>query len=505
MLNLTTAPMCALTIYFKYICYPEITMKKYLIFFFAALTAFPAYSQGFQVSFKAPGYKSGIAFLTYYMGNNFNIADSAAIGINSTAVFKGVENLPPGIYAIFFPGKQLRTEFLIGDEQIISVTADTADLVNKTIVTGSKENILYDQYQKIAASKGRQIQQERQAYMASATKSDSVLHEKKFTALIKELNDYRESIIKNQSKSMMAALLNAMKEPVYPFKVPVTRQDSLNNYNEYKKHYWDGISFMDDRIVRTPFFLKKLERYYREVISPEADSIIKDVDYKLLLARSAPEMYKFLLNWLTDEFINPKYMGQDAVFVHLFEKYHSKGLSKWLNEKQMEAISRRAYMLMANLVGEKAADLEMLNTEDKPTALYSLAADYTVVFFWDPNCGHCKEEAPRLDSIYRATWKNHNVKIFAVLTPDGKQSVKPEWLTFIKEHNISDWTHVYKTREMDDADYAAQRPGYRQLYDISLTPTIYLLDKEKRIIGKKLTLLQLNDLLEVKWNGLRSN
>jgi thiol-disulfide isomerase/thioredoxin len=262
---------------------------------------------------------------------------------------------------------------------------------------------------------------------------------------------------------------------------------------------------MDDRIIRTPFFLKKIERYYREVISPDADTIIKDIDYKLLLARSAPEMYKFLLNWLTDEFINPKYMGQDAVFVHLFDKYHSKGASFWLNEKQMETISRRAYMLMANLIGEKAADLEMLNTEGKPTALYSLDADYTVICFWDPNCGHCKEEIPRLDSIYRASWKKHNLKIFAVLTPDGKENVKPEWLTFIKEHNIGDWTHVYKTKEMEDADFAAQRPGFRQLYDINMTPTIYLLDKEKHIIGKKLTLLQLNDLLEVKWNAAPKN
>ena len=480
-------------------------MKKYLLFVFAALTTASAYSQGFQVTFKAPGYKSGIAYLTYYMGSNFNIADSAAIANNGTAIFKDSTKLPPGIYAIFFPGKQLRTEFLVGHEQILTVTADTADLLNKTLVTGSKENLLYDQYQKIAASKGRMIQQERQAYMAAATKADSALHEKKYTTLINELNDYREGIIKNQSKSMMAALLNAMKEPPYPTKIPVTRQDSINNYNEYKKHYWDGISFMDDRIIRTPFFLKKVERYYREVISPDADTIIKDVDYKLLLARSAPEMYKFLLNWLTDEFINPKYMGQDAVFVHLFEKYHSKGASFWLNEKQMETISRRAYMLMANLIGEKAADLEMLNTEGKPTALYSLDADYTVICFWDPNCGHCKEEIPRLDSIYRASWKKHNIKIFAVLTPDGKENVRPEWLTFIKEHNISDWTHVYKTKEMEDADFAAQRPGFRQLYDINMTPTIYLLDKEKHIIGKKLTLLQLNDLLEVKWNAAPSN
>jgi thiol-disulfide isomerase/thioredoxin len=198
-------------------------------------------------------------------------------------------------------------------------------------------------------------------------------------------------------------------------------------------------------------------------------------------------------------------MGQDAVFVHLFEKYHSKGLTSWLNEKQMEVISRRAYMLMSNLIGEKAADLDMLDTLDKPTSLYNVKADYSIVIFWDPNCGHCKEEVPRLDSIYRASWKKHNLKIFAVLTPDGKQSVKPEWVAFIKEHNIGDWTHAYKTKEMEDTDFAAQRPGFRQLYDIIMTPTIYLLDKEKRIIGKKLTLLQLNDLLEVKWKTAPSD
>ena len=480
-------------------------MKKHLVIIFAALTASSAFAQGYQLSLKAPGYKSGITYLTYYMGTNFNIVDSAAIGNNGTAVFKGAENLPPGIYAIFFPGKQLRTEFLIGREQIISVTADTTDLVNKTVITGSKENILYDQYQKFAASKGRVIQQELKAYRNSVNREDSLLHEKKYTAYNKELNEYREGIIKNQPNSMMAALLNAMKEPSYPATVPVTKQDSINNYNEYKKHYWDGISFMDDRIIRTPFFLKKLERYYRDVISPDPDTIIKDVDYKLLLARSAPEMYKFLLNWVTDEFINPKYMGQDAVFVHLFEKYHSKGASFWLNEKQMEAISRRAYMLMANLIGEKAAELEMLNTENKPTSLYSLDAEYTIISFWDPNCGHCKEEVPRLDSIYRASWKKHNVKIFAVLTPDGKQDVKPEWLKFIKDKNLGEWTHVYKSKESEDADFAAQKPSFRQLYDITLTPTIYLLDKDKRIIGKKLTLLQLNELLEVKWSTAPRN
>jgi protein-disulfide isomerase len=167
----------------------------------------------------------------------------------------------------------------------------------------------------------------------------------------------------------------------------------------------------------------------------------------------------------------------------------------------MESISRRAYMLMANLVGEKAANLEMLDTEEKPITLYDMVADYTVVCFWDPNCGHCKEEVPRLDSIYQASWKKHGVKIFAVLTPDEKENAKPEWKKFIAEHKLTEWTHAYKPKEMEDADFKAQKAGFRQLYDITLTPTIYLLDKNKNIIGKKLTIQQLNELLEVKWKN----
>ncbi len=365
------------------------------------------------------------------------------------------------------------------------------------IVTGSKENLLFQQYQKFVADKGKLMQQERAAYNSAVTKKDSLLHEENYNRYNTELNNYRMDIITNQPKSMMAALLNAMKEPPYPSKKPVTRQDSIDNYDFYKAHYWDGITFMDERVIRTPFFLPKVEKYYREVISQSPDSIIKDVDYKLLLARSAPEMYKFLINWLTDEYINPKYMGQDAVFVHLFNKYHSKGLSSWLNEKQMETISRRAYMQMSNLIGENAANLEMLDSTGKPSALYDLKADYTLVIFWDPTCGHCKEELPKIDSIYRASWKAKNLKIYAVLSEDQK----PEWVKYIKAHDLGDWTHVYQTKEMAKADSDAQRPSYRQLYDVITTPTLYLLDKEKRIIGKKLSWQQLNDLLLVKLNG----
>lgn len=456
-------------------------------------------AQGYQVNVHS-NYKSGIAYFTYHFGNdNFNIEDSAVVNEKGNVVFKGNKKLPGGIYAIVFPGKRFSIDFLLDKEQNIGIKADTNNMAN-TIVTGSKENILFQQYQNFVNEKGRLLTQEKEAYLKATNTKDSAAHELAYNKYNNELNIYRKNIIESQPNSMMAVLLKAMKAPAIPTRIPVTHQDSLDNYNYYKAHYWDGITFMDDRIIRTPFFLPKLETYYRNVMPPVADSLIKDIDYKLLLARNAPEMYKFLLNWFTDEYINPKYMGQDAVFVHLFENYHSKGLTSWLTQKQLDVITRRAYMQMSNLIGEKAANIEMLNTEDKPTSLYDVKADYTVLVFWDPTCGHCKIELPKIDSVYRASWKKNDVKIFAVLTEDQK----PEWLKYIKEHNLNDWINVYATKEMEQAEATAQRPGFRQLFDVIMTPTLFLLDKDKRIIGKKLNWEQLNDFLKVKINSAKN-
>lgn len=470
-------------------------MKKFFTLLAVSLISGAAFSQntGYQITVHLPGYTSGIAYLAYYMGKNLNAADSGAVSNKGVVVFKGKEKLPGGIYSIVYPGKGASADFLIDKDQNLTLNADSSNLT-RVDMKGSKDNLSFMAYKRYVDLVGKEMMDERALYSSSKTKADSALHEAKFVKLNTRLNEFRDSIINAQPNSIMGVLLAAMKESPLPPKKAITDQDSIDNYHYYKAHYWDGITFMDDRIVRTPFFLPKLEKYYQEVIIQQPDTIIADLDYKLLLARTAPEMYKFLLNWATDEYISPKYMGLDAVFVHLFNKYHSKGLSPWLNDKQMETITRRAYMQMANLIGEKAADLNMVDSTNKPVSLYSVKAPYTVVIFWDPTCGHCKEELPHIDSLYKASWKAKGVKVYAVLTEDQK----PAWVKYIKEHKLGDWINVYQTKEMADAVAKTEQPSFRQLYDVIMTPTMYLLDNDKRIIGKKLTWKQLNDLLEVK-------
>ena len=123
-------------------------MKKFILFLFVAVACNCSFGQGYQVTLQAPQFKSGIVYLTYYMGPNLNIADSAAMSNTGMAIFKGPKKLPGGIYVIVLPNRRLRTDFLIDKEQRITVKVDTTDILNKTIVTGSKENVLYVQYQK---------------------------------------------------------------------------------------------------------------------------------------------------------------------------------------------------------------------------------------------------------------------------------------------------------------------------------------------------------------------
>ena len=237
-------------------------MKKFFTAVFC-LTGFFAFSQ-YKITLDAPQYNEGVAYLAYHMGKNLNVADSANVSPKGTAIFSGETKLPGGIYSIVFPGKRLTSDFFIDKAQQIKIELkDTLQLENIK-VEGSPENLLFEKYQKFVAEKGPLLQKSRQNFLASKTAADSLKYENEFKELNTEITNYRNNIIKDSPESMMATMLAAMKESPYPTKIPVTRQDSLDNYNFYKEHYWDGITFLDDRIVRTPFFIPKFERYYRE-------------------------------------------------------------------------------------------------------------------------------------------------------------------------------------------------------------------------------------------------
>lgn len=444
------------------------------------------------------------------------VVDSGLINAKGQAIFTGKEKLPGGIYFIVNPQKTVYYEVLMDDQQQFTASGDTSDLVNSIKVTGSPENNIFLAYQKSSAEKYKQIQKLNARLATSKTHKDSADIESQIKGVNKANQDYRENVIKKYPGSLMAALFTSLKEPVAPpaLQNPKNHKDSLEAYYYYKKHYWDGLRFSDVRLLRTPFFEPKLDRYLQQVISQEPDSVKEEVDWIVLYSRANKDMFKYFVTKFTSDYFYPKIMGQDAVFLLLFQKYYLTGQVDWFTEKQMSDINNRGYSLMANQLGDAAADLKLLDTADKEKNLYSVQAPFTVVCFWDPDCSHCREEIPKLDSMYQAKWKAQGIALYAVLVDslraDHKESwdkigaIKKKWTDYITEHKLNDWIHVYQTPQMKADDFANKIPSPRQLYDVYQTPTLYLLDKDKKIIAKRLDHYQVNELIQYKLKNIQN-
>ncbi len=463
------------------------------------LSCFSAFSQaGYEIKVTLKPFANQYVYLGHYSGKQYPIVDSVKLNAKSEGVFRGKTALPGGIYLIAYPSKNKFIEILIDKKQHFSLVADTAD-IDRRKFTNSADNVMFAAYQAEMRMRGRAIEKANTA-MKGASPADSTRLAEEAKTQTEAITAYRKKVIADHPTSFLAVLMRLMEEPkVPPGELhPGGKYDSVYAYQYYKRHYWDGIEFFDDRVTRTPasLFEDRLDKYYNTIVYPAPDSVIRELDYMLGYASVSQEMTRVLLVKFVTRYLNMKYMWEDAVFVHLFQKYFANKDYSWLTPQGKKMITERAYSLMANIMGNPAENISLPDTAGTVRHLYTDTAKYTMVCFWDPTCGHCKETLPVLDSMYHAKWKALGLKFYAV----GKQTdgTHQQWLDFIRTHHLGEWTHVYYSKEAEKNRIDANIPGYSQLYDAQTVPAIYLLDREKRIIAKKLTWQQADEILTLR-------
>lgn len=134
-------------------------------------------------------------------------------------------------------------------------------------------------------------------------------------------------------------------------------------------------------------------------------------------------------------------------------------------------------------IGTTAPNLVMQDQNLQPKSLYDLKNKYTIVYFFKPSCGHCREETPKLVNFYNANKKRFNLEVFAVSTDTALQEMK----TFIKEMKTP-WITVNGPRSY-------LKTHFMQLYYAETTPTVYITDDKKKIIARRLDVEQIEGFL----------
>lgn len=448
---------------------------------------------------KTPAYKIQViipqladtnVYLGYYYGKWQYVRDSIKLDKNGRGTFHTNDTVGSGMYLLITPSKKY-LEFILNDnERIFTIETDTTDLLGNAKVKGSKENELFFQFNKTISKPSKEIYQLQQKVKDFKQKNlnDSVkYYNDKIKNLIDSINTMKLKYMEQYPNTLLARIFKATKEPEIPDTLPLTtdvKPDSTYQYYYYKEHYWDNIDLADEALLRTPIYHNKLEFYFNNVIVQHPDSIIKEIDKVLAKASKNKETFKYVLWWLTYNYETSKVMGFDKIFVYLADNYYKTGKAFWLPETSVQRILDRANEIRPTLIGTIATNLILLDTAKNLISLHNINAKYTLLYFWDPTCGHCKKETPKLVDFYNKYKDTFNLQVFAVCTDSSFNEMKKA----IKTYNMYDFINV-------NGIYTAS-VDFRKYYDIYSTPVLYVLDQYKRIIAKRLSVDQLYDFLK---------
>lgn len=445
---------------------------------------------GYKIQLKFTDIKDSTVYLAHYFGKPLPTifkTDSARIDKNGLALLQGKDKILGGIYIIILEDKKTYFDVLLNNGDDIAVTITVKTLPQGLKYSNSPENSYFQEYTKFISGYGeRQVALQKELSVATS-RADSEKISQQVTSEIKTLNDFRSSFKKKYPQAMLTKVFGAMDMPVVPegthYLADGKTVDSTFSYRYFKEHYWDGFDFNDDRLVHTPIYDSRLEEYFTKLVVPHEDSVIKEGNYLLTKTKNSPELFKYTLWWITHYAEDSKIMGMDAVFVYLAENYYMKGAATWLSAEELQKYIDHARKIAPNVIGNVAPDINLPDENGKMQSLKNSNGKYTLLIFWSPDCGHCKQEIPKIDSMYRSFFKNKGVKIYAVSTYEDEKL----WKDYIKEHKLEGWIHVWDPKRESD---------FREKYNVYMTPITYLLDDKKIIRGKKLDYINIAGLIE---------
>ncbi len=237
-------------------------------------------------------------------------------------------------------------------------------------------------------------------------------------------------------------------------------------------HFWDKFDMNDTTQVKNPDIGEQQLANFIDLLSKTPDSTMRDKAVDLMLDKAKSNRPSF------DHFIK------------LYERYLYDGNSPMRNDIVYESVLRyliktdllsdlekEAYrpiykLILRNKVGQPAEDFNYELANGKKQKLSQTKAKYTFLIFYDPECSHCKEtihqlrDTPELVQLF----EQRQVQVLAI-DPWGDRNKWKNYMPEISEKWINGFDSESKILSFN-------------LYDLKASPTIYLLDENKKVLLK---------------------
>ncbi len=462
---------------------------------------------GYEIKVRVHGLEDTTLLLGHYFNKSMYPDDTIRVDELGYGVFKGDSTLPGGMYILFLPNRKY-VDFMIDKDQRFTMVTDTTDLFSNMEITGNEVASDFLQYQLFLAKQSQLAGGLRTKKAQAATDTEKAAVDEQLARINSNVKSYVDSLIQANPHNFLGVFVQATQ----PIKVPEPPKDEAGNitdstfqYRYYRTHYFDNFDVSDPRLLRTPLYEETVMNYISKVVPQVPDTLIKEVDWLIEQSRSSDELFRYMLITLFNHFAKSKIMGMDAVYLHIAEKYYIPEAT-WSDEKFLTDLKERVAKAKPTMLGEAAPDFQLVEVPfehfiearndsalkhyphvGQMYNMHDIQSKYTLLVFWESDCGHCKKEIPALYDLYVNELNNLGLEVVSIHMIGGEEG-KAKWVNFINQHELYKWINAW-----NPYDYQ-----YKVKYDIQSSPVLFLLDEDKKIIAKRIGADQIADIIRAE-------
>ena len=251
--------------------------------------------------------------------------------------------------------------------------------------------------------------------------------------------------------------------------IPAMMDDPQQQVNYLAEHYWNNFDFNDTSFIHQPKVTEMIfTEYLKILMQATASATASSIRHTLEQALENPQAFTFFTDLLEKYLYNPNSPLRNEEIYSIALEYilaapQVDELKKVRSRYQLEQLSK-------NRVGKVAVDFVYTLANGKQGRMHHLKSDYLVLFFNNPDCAACKDiqHAFEQSPVMSQMQKTGALKILAIYVDQDTEA----WQQY--QTNIpKQWINGY------DASYIILG---EDLYDLRAIPSLYLLDKDKRVV-----------------------
>ena len=376
-----------------------------------------------------------------------------------------------GFYRLQFD-KKYSLDF-INDGKNVELRTKYKNINDSLVVVNSESNKLY--YDFIKLNKSYKTKTELlQLIIERYPKGDNYYQITK-NKLLQIQNDYKKFIdinIQKKPNSFIARYIKSAQLPIIDFSIPPKEQ-----LKYLKCHALDNVDFNDSEMIYSDLYTSKSIEYLTYYRNPQLPKILlekefmKAVDTLLTKARVNELVYQHITEYLIDGFTK---FGFDNIIEYIITNYVIAD-DLCLNETTGSTVQRRINQTKYFKIGDPVPNIILPDSSGRRVDLSDIKSDRILLLFYASWCPHCQAIIPKINNIYK---KEKDFEVLAISLDTNKF----EWINFIKGNNLN-WYNVSDLKGWDSE--------VAESYFIYATPTMFLLDKDKKIIAKPITIEEL--------------